>query len=496
MNALIRYWPGGSEPEADVATKSGERAAMDDDLDLIADVRAGGPAMRKRCNRYLPRYAKEDADDYRRRVDASPWRPEFNDALLSLASKPFSKPVTLAEGTPKPIADLAEDIDGRGSNLHTFARETFLEGIANGAHMILVSFPIKTWGDSLAEQKAANPLPYWVQVSIANVIACYIDMKNGREIVTHLRVRECEVVREGFGERIVERVRVLEPGHWELWELRKDDITKKETWVEIDSGDVVVAGDVPDEVFAVLFFTGERKGSIQAKPPLRDIADMQVELYRALSRQDEVLTYAGSPMLAGIGMQQADPKAAAPVITIGPKSVLLAPESGDWKYVSPDAACIKEIREQVASVTDELRHLAMQPTVIKSAGVAAATSIVDAAKAHSALQAWALNLKDALERAFTFTEMWMSERRPTTVNVNTDFAAGDQNYQEANVVLTAEKNSVISKQTARGELQRRNILGPQVNLENEDALLAGEQQGLQPEQDINPRNGNVVPMVA
>jgi hypothetical protein len=497
MNAMSSYfWPRGAEPELDVSTLSGEREAMKDDLELICDVRAGAPAMRARCGRYLPQYAKEDSADYKRRVNSAPWRPEFNDALLSLASKPFSKPVTLAENTPKAIADLAEDIDGRGNNLHTFAREAFLEGLANGVHLILVAFPIRTWGPTLADSNLANPLPYWVHVKIADVIACYTDMKNGREIVTHLRVRENEVVREGFGERIVERVRVLEPGSWELWELQKDVITQKESWVMIDSGDVGIDGDVPDEVFAVLFFTGERTGSIQVKPPLRDIADMQVELYRALSRQDEVLTYAGSPMLAGIGMSQADPKAPTPVVTIGPKSVLLAPEHGDWKYVSPDAACIKEIREQVASVTDELRHLAMQPTVIKSAGVAATTSIVDAAKAHSALQAWALNLKDAIERAFIFTGMWLSESRPTTVNVNTDFAAGDQNYQEANVVLAAEKNSVISKQTARGELQRRSILGPQVDLKNEDALLAEEQQGLDPEQPIDPRNGNVVPMVA
>jgi hypothetical protein len=214
MNGVFYIRPGVESDEPTVATPSSERSAMDDDLDLIADIRAGAPAMRKRRSRYLPQYQKEDSNDYNRRVNAAPWRPEFNDALLSLASKPFSKPVTLAEGAPKAIADLAEDIDGRGNNLHTFAREAFLEGLANGVHMILVSFPIRTWGPTLADQKAENPLPYWVHVSIANVIACYIDMKNGREIITHLRVRECEVVREGFGERIVERVRVLEPGNW------------------------------------------------------------------------------------------------------------------------------------------------------------------------------------------------------------------------------------------------------------------------------------------
>jgi hypothetical protein len=96
-----------------------------------------------------------------------------------------------------------------------------------------------------------------------------------------------------------------------------------------------------------------------------------------------------------------------------------------------------------------------RPTVVKSSGVAAATSIVDAAKSHTTLQAWALALKDTLERAWTFTELWLNETRPTGVNVNVDFDVSAESVKEAGVILDAEKNAVISKQTTRGELQRR-----------------------------------------
>ena len=99
MNMMV----GPLRPPATVATPSAEREAMQDDIDLIADIRAGLPAMRARSARYLPRYEAEGQEEHRRRVASAPWRPEFADVLLTLASKPFSKPVTLPDGTPEPI---------------------------------------------------------------------------------------------------------------------------------------------------------------------------------------------------------------------------------------------------------------------------------------------------------------------------------------------------------------------------------------------------------
>jgi hypothetical protein len=55
------------------------------------------------------------------------------------------------------------------------------------------------------------------------------------------------------------------------------------------------------EIPIALFFTGERTGNYRVKPPLLDMAWMQIELYRAMSRNDQILTLAGSPMLVARG---------------------------------------------------------------------------------------------------------------------------------------------------------------------------------------------------
>ena len=468
--------------EANVSTMSGERQAMSEDLALIADIRAGAKAVRARSATYLPRYEMESTREYARRVAAAPWRPEFVDSLTALAAKPFAQDVRIGDDADQFYKDFANDVDGRGNNLSRFAREAFEEGIASGVHLIIVDFPTRlpqVRPRTIAEDKADGFEPYWVHIAADRIISLRTTQIGGREVVTHLRFTENTVEQDGFGEKTVERIRLLEPGLWQLWQL--DD---KKEWQLVDEGTTSITDEVP----VALFFTGQRLGTLRTKPPLRDLAEVQVELFRAMSRQDEVLTYAGSPMLAAIGIAKPEPGDAERNITIGPKAVLFAPPldgtaSGKFDFISPDAAVLTEIRNQVGAIVTDMRRLGMQPNTPQSGGVTATATSVEAAKAHSALQAWAMGLKDALEVCFYFTSRFLAveQQKPVTVEVFTDFVTGDQSTTEATVLLLAERQLVLSKQTVREELKRRSLLGPDFQEGEEDGRIAIEQQGVESE---------------
>jgi Domain of unknown function (DUF4055) len=244
-------------------------------------------------------------------------------------------------------------------------------------------------------------------------------------------------------------------------------------------------------------FTGKRLGMLQTKPPLLDLAAVQVELFRAMSRQDEILTFAGSPMLSGNGVSRPDDKGGQPVVRVGPKTVLFAPTNADgghgsWSYVQPDAANLAAIGAHVESVIEHMRRLAMEPMTARSGDVTATATSVAAAKAHSALESWALGLKDALEQAFVFTEGYLGVTKPTVVQIHTDFGVGDQNNADAKTLLEAQKAEIISKKTVRDELVRRGFLGSQFDSENEDQQIAEERLGLEPEQPIDPVKGQPI----
>jgi hypothetical protein len=462
---------------------------------MVDDILAGPAAVRAAGEAYLPKYGAEGKSEYERRLKQAPWQPEFADILLSLASKPFGKEIALGDGVSARIKNLAEDIDGRGSDLTAFARPFFRKAIAKGMQAILVDNTGNGTARTVAEERAAGVRPYWVSIRPEDIVALYTGMEKGREVPIHVRVLECTVEQDGFGEVEHERVRVLNralislpgqpvvygPPTWTLYE-KQIDADGKVTWPEEGKGNYAPLKEIP----LVLYWTGEREGAQFVRPPLDALADKQMELYRALSRQDEILTYAGSPMLCGKGI--AAPPAGQPPLEVGPKRVLFAPAGADgkatgWDYIQPDAANLTEIRESVKALVDDIRRLGMQPLTQKSGGVTATASSIEGAKAHSAVQAWALGLKDAIEQAFVFTSAWLGEDANVEVSVDTDFSVEAFSQAPLDTLTKARAAKDISRETYLDGLRRFDVLAPDFDADENELQLAEEMQGLEPEND-------------
>ncbi|MFD2248927.1 hypothetical protein FHS82_001043 [Pseudochelatococcus lubricantis] len=457
------------------AAPSSAYEAMRPAWELVDDIRAGIDRVRAAGKRHLPQYEEEDEAEYRRRLSTAPWRPEFNDALRSLVSKPFSKDVALQGSISQRIADIAEDVDTRGNSLTVFARSLFEGGIADGMGAILVDYPQVGDGITLAQERASGARPYWVSIPARSLIAVYTDIIDGKETVTHARIRERSVEREGFGEKTIDRVRVLEPGRWELWQAETTGAAGPgytSALTKVAEGRSSL-GYVP----LVLYYVGERDGAQIVRPPLIDLAHMQIELYQAMSRKDEVLTFAASPMLCGSGfVLEGDQR-----IPVGPKRVLYAPPDAggsptSWSYISPDAANIGQIREDIRDLIADMRRLGMQPLTQQAGGITATATSVESAKAHSALQTWAVGLKDALEQALAITADWLGEKIEAEVFVDTDFVVGSGDSQELTTLQSARTSRDISRDTYWDELRRRGILGPQFDKAVEADRLAKDDE--------------------
>ena len=467
----------------DAATESSEYQAMKREWTLISDIMAGCEAIRKKGIRYLPQYEEESSESYGRRLAMAPWRPEFTDIIRSVASKPFGKEVMLKGEAHKEIVGtldaqtkarsggVVSDIDGRGNGLTVFAQEWFRSAIGKGFHAVLVDYPTMQPGASLADERAAGARPYWVHVPADNIIALYTEMVGGKEVISHIRIREKIIRRDGFDEEAVEQIRVMEPGHWELWERDAKDQQLK----LVDQGDLKRGNHT--SVPIVLFFTGDRLGDMAVRPPLADLAHMQIELYQALSRQEEILTFAGSPMLAANGM---DPPSAGEKIEVGPKTVLfgkpgLAPNSKPyWDFVQPAAANIKEIREHIGSLVGDMRRIGFSPLTDNSGNPTATGQAIDAAKAHSAVKAWALMLNDAIEQAFVFTAEWMGISDTVQTEVSTDFSVQPYAAEPLRALLVARAAGDLSRKTTLDTLKRFDVLSPDFDFEIEQTLIAAE----------------------
>lgn len=466
-----------SSQNVDPSTPSSAYKEMCATWQRIDDILAGPDCIRKKNERYLPKYEAEDAKEYARRLQTSPWRPEFDDILRTLASKPFGKDVALVGSASEPMKALAEDIDGCGNNLTAFARTVFRGGIARGMHAILVDYPTMSQSATLADERASGARPYWVSIKADDILALYTTFVNGREVVTHVRLKERETVRDGFDEVCIDRVRILEPGRWELWENRSED------GYQMIANGVISLPQVP----LALFWTGERQGSQQIKPPLNDLADMQIELYRALSRHEETLTYAGSPMLQGRGI--AAPREGDTEFAVGPKRILFAPPGVDggqtgWDYVSPDASTLDAGAAHIDKIQADMRRLGMQPLTQMTGTVTATSTSVEAAKAHSTVQAWALNLKDVLEQAFVFTAQWMNQADSPEVEVSTDFSVVPFAQAPLQALKEARASRDIDQETYLNGLKRFDVLAPDSDVQAIIEAVANEAPDAPTEADL------------
>lgn len=437
---------------------------------MIRAILAGAKAVRDAGVLYLPKYPVEGPDEYQRRLASAPWRPEFEDCVRGISSKPFTDETTLANEPSNEMKAIAEDIDGRGNNLHVFAKDVFEGGVAMGAHGILIDFPSMQPGATLADERAANARPYWVSVDADEIISLRVERQGAREVVTHLRLRETVTVVDGFEEKAVSRIRVIEPGKWEIWQAKDQTVAGVQVWVLIEAGTLTL-----DEVPFVFFATSERIGAQYVRPPLLDLAEMQIELYRKLSNKEQIYTVAGSPMLTANGIS---PPTDGTSVEVGPGRILYAPgyDGGNtsWDYIQPAAANLKEIREDVAATIEDMRRLGMQPMLPKTGNVTATASGVEAAKSHAAVGTWANALKDALEQAFVFTAKWMKSTEQVSVNVHTDFSVGMYGSEEITALQAARTARDLSQRTFWTELERRGVLGPSFDADDEEKAILEE----------------------
>lgn len=506
------------------ATPSSDYAAMRPFWGMVRDILGGAPAMRANCAAYMPKLAEEGDDDHKSRVALAPFTNIYGDISANLASKPFAKDVTLSEGADAKIAGvlgqdgsrsggLAENIDAQGNNLHVFASNVFKEGVDKGLSWILVDFtraalPQDGRALSQAEEAAQGLRPYWVHIPPEAVIAAYSVAVRGVDTLFHIRVMEHEKVRDGFGEKDVKRVRVMDrpilttgpdgaprslgPATWTLFEEKKQ-AGKEPEWEQVDAG-LYSIGIIP----MVPVFIGQRLGeSFQVIPPLRDLAFMQVEEYQQEGNLKNISMLTAFPMLAGNGVKPPVDKEGAPIVVpVGPRRVLFAPPNGDgahgeWRFIEPSAESLKFLEDRLNTFRDQMRDLGMQP--LARANLTVITSNNLSRKASSQVQKWAILFEDALDRALSITSLWLGVGDTTSAQVYKDFAVEAEEGKELDALLKAESQAVISKQTVAEEFKRRGVLSDAYDHEREQVRLADQQAGLSPEQNIDPVTGEVLP---
>jgi hypothetical protein len=474
----------------------------------VDDILEGSDCIKHNGETYLPRFEGETDTQYKARLALATFTNIYQDIVESLAARPFAEECALSGKPSDKTKAIAEDIDGKGNNMNVFAQSTFYNGINYAIDWILVDYPKVAGAGSLtiADEKKLGVRPYWVRVPATNVLMVVTARIGVREEVVYARILETQKVREGYSETEIIRVRIFErplivtvdqetkhetytygPAEFKVLEAREGVVGRKKTigtdkrtnWTEVDAGPITI-GVIP----MVPFRTGRRKGTTQQLyPPMKSIADKQIDHYQAESNLKSAHAMTCFPMLTGNGVNpQLDPVTKKPVeVPYGPRTILYAPPSQvegqqpSWAWLEISGSSLTILSGQIDKMEEQMRELGRQPLIAKSSGsLTAATAEAIAQKSNSAVQQWALALKDCLEQAWVFTNMWLNSKEENEVFVFTDFDVGSGDDQGPSNLLSLREKGDLSQRTIWTEFQRRGILSADFDADEEEKAIDEE----------------------
>lgn len=434
---------------------------MSSRMTLIAALLGGTDGMRKEGETLLPRYAAESQKNYQYRLNRSVLLNLFKKALDILVGKPFSKPVQV-DDMPPALESMIEDVDRNGNHLHVFARNVFKDALAYGITHVLVEYPDLSQAPpaTLADERQLNATPYFCHIPHSSMIAAYSSTVDGVERLTHVRILEESVERDGFDEVTVQRVRVLEPGTWQLW------IKRNRSWVKEAEG-IMTMPEIPLVTFYV-----EREAFMVSRPPLSDLADLNLAHWQSSSDQRNILTLTRFPLLAASGVSEEE----AEKIVIGPNKLLSSTDpSGKYYYVEHAGAAISAGRQDLEDLKTEMSIMAVD-MMRKSGTVTATEKAIDTSQSTSVLQDVTMRFSDFLERCFGVAAAWINlppESYPS-VTLNTDFGLGVNGQSELDNLFKLRETREISHAHFIKELKRRDLLTADFDPELDTMLLSLE----------------------
>jgi hypothetical protein len=457
---------------SDVSTALPEYTAHQERLALINSLMGGTAAMQEAGAKYLPQEPAESAQAWKIRLGRTTLFNCVKRTIEKLKGEVFSKDVDVGDDVPDQIKTWLEDIDLQGRNESRFAQEIFKAALRDGVTHILVDYPQADGVQTLADEKAADIRPYWVHILASQVIGWRTEIVNGKKRLAQVRIAETETVPDGdYGNRTVNRIRVLNRDSYEIWEEQTNKDGQSE-WVRIGDGPLTL-GFIP--LVTVMF--GEVCGDMKATPPLDDLAYLNLTHWQSSSDQRNILHFARVPLLFGKGLtddQGRPPGAEGSTFEIGVNRLIHStnPEA-DLKVVEHSGKCIEAGRQDLKDLEDQMALFGLTLMLPKGGQITATQSASDKSENDSALRGWAMILKDCLELALSYTTQWAKlGDKGGSVTVNTDFRAfSGLDMQFLTQAMIAGK---IPMGLWLSEMQRRGVVSEDVDETEVMALLENE----------------------
>jgi hypothetical protein len=424
-------------PSSLLQTRNPDWALQASDSKLCNDLMGGTKAMRLARTEYLPKKGSETDADYAIRLAGAFLDNFYQKTIIFYLGQVFKKELRYQDDEDKAakkpydadwFEEFKENVDLAGNNLTVFGKQVFQAGLVDGVTFVLTDYSgVKSVTDpetgqllykdendgslkpkTLAADEKLNQRPYFIHVKASQVLDAWTGIENGELKLKHFRYEE--IVEspndaDGLDRETVSQIIAWWPHKWEKWEVRNSNATL------IDYGPNSL-GEIP----VVWFRPGEPTGTLTARPPLDDLAEMNRAYWAATADHDgRLMPFVRSPAALAVGLgipegQQVQFSPARIIETDNPQ--------GRLESIGIDSASAVNSQNDLREKRDAMRDYGLQTV---QSGVTATMSENVATNAASSLKGWCAVFKDCLENAHYYAARYQGWEDGPAIVVNMEF---------------------------------------------------------------------------
>ena len=414
---------------------------------LIEDLIEGTSKIRGKARIYLKQEPREEDESYDVRLSRSVCPPYYVRMERMLAGMLTRKPVRLTD-VPEIIEEQLFDTDLEGNNLTNFIYNISRLCIRYGHVGVLVDAP------------AEGGRPYWIPYTPRDIIGWRTEIDNGLRKLTQLRLTERVVKPKGlYGEETVEQIRVLEPGTFQLFQRNNKGDFKK-----VNEGTTSL-DFIP---FSVAY--SNKVGIFESRPPLEDIAELNIKSYQIQSDYDNQLHISAVPMLAFFGFP-----AAAEEVSAGPSEALSLPEGSSASYIEPNGNSFNAQRERIDKLEYQINELGLAAILGQKMSAETATSKrIDRSQGDSTMMVLSQQIQDLIDNCLKFHAAFEKQSVAGTSFVNRDFVDSSLEPAQVDALLKIYAQGIIDQEELLKKLIEGEVLSDSINIEE---MLSKTMQG-------------------
>ena len=460
-NPVHQAWAGSyttSDNETDTPfTRDGAVIGMMADWATMAAVTNGSDYIKRAHTAYLPQEPREDDDAYRTRVQRSVLSPYTLRLIENAAGLVLRRPITV-DGDAY-WTDFSTNVDGLGSSINEYARRALVSALTYGHSAVLVDYPTDPGILTLADEIRLERRPYFNTVEAPTIWGWRTETQLPSSRLTQIRLAETALVPAGaFGEKREDRMRVIYPGRYELY----------------NTSGLIEEGTYSLNTIPLVPIYTNRLGQLTSKPPLLDIASLNITHYQRQADLIHALHIAAMPILVLEGWDDTATEA-----SVGVNYGISMEPGHKAYYVQADSTSFNAQQEEISQLEQQMSSLGVTKLLgQKFVAESADAKRIDQAQANSVLSIISMELESSLQQAYDLAAAYVGIPAPK-VAVDRDFDFYRLLGQDIAVIGDLNARGAISDKTFLQILKSGEVLPDTVDITAELRETAKKQAELE-----------------